>query len=71
MSNETTKAVGDSLADDSLPGGDKIGDFTGFSKRRVYHLADHTDFPAIKVGGQLFSRKSWILEWLEMKRAAR
>ena len=71
MNDHTSNTADDSLADDSLHGGDKIGDFAGFSKRRVYHLADHTDFPAVKVGGQLYSRKSWILEWLEALRAAR
>ena len=71
MNSETTKSVDGSLADDSLPGGDRISDFTGFPTRRIYHLADHTDFPAVKIGGQLYSRKSWILEWLAMKRAKR
>ena len=48
------------LKDDLLRSLHEISDFTGEPERRVRHLIDHHGFPAMKAGGKIQSRKSWI-----------
>jgi hypothetical protein len=53
------------LSDDLLPHINAIAEFvygeaTPTTVRRVRHLIDHHGFPAIKDGGKITSKKSWI-----------
>lgn len=34
------------------------------ARRRVYHLFEHHDLPAFKVGGSIFARRETILKWI-------
>jgi hypothetical protein len=56
------------FADDILRGAGEIalymfGDKT--LRRRVYHLAATSNFPAFKMGALICVRKSVVLEWIE------
>ena len=58
------------LADDLLIGAGAIGDFTGWSRRRVFHLAEKGELPVFKVGGLLHARKSTLIRWVQDMEAA-
>ncbi len=55
-----------SLGDDLLIGADAIAWELGFSRRRVYHLAEQGDLPIHRVKGLgLTARKSALREYFE------
>lgn len=71
MSDEekTKRAAGDDAAD-LLCGAAEISQFLfrkPDARRRVYHLYEHHGFPAFKVGGSIFARRSTILKWIAEK----
>jgi hypothetical protein len=60
------------LADDLMRGGDEIAEFIYKDKRqrrKVYHLAETSDFPLFRLGGMLCGRKSRILKYIEQQEA--
>lgn len=53
---------------DLLRGADQISDFmfgTPKERRQVYHLVDHHELPAFKMGKTLYARKPSLVEWIE------
>lgn len=57
-------------APDLLCGATEISEFLfrkPNARRRVYHLYEHHDLPAFKVGGSIFARRSTILKWIADK----
>lgn len=53
---------------DLLRGADQISDFmfgTPNDRRQVYHLVDHHDLPAFKMGKTLYARKPSLLAWIK------
>lgn len=48
------------LASELLAGVDAIATYCGQPVRRIRHLIRQHDFPAVKKGGLLYSRRSWI-----------
>jgi hypothetical protein len=51
-------------ADDLLDGAEDFVRFTGFNRRRVYHLIEHGWLPAGKLGGKLIGSKRAVREAL-------
>lgn len=55
------------LAEDLLEGAESIAEWMFGDKsrrRRVYHMAEKTNFPAFKIGETLCARKSTIRQWI-------
>lgn len=46
------------LSEDLIMGGRGAAKFTGLPERTIYHLVETARIPAIKMGRQLFFRKS-------------
>jgi hypothetical protein len=58
------------LADDLLRGAEDIAEFIFGDKRqrrKVYHLAETSNFPLFRLGGMLCGRKSRILKHIEQQ----
>ena len=52
------------LSDDLLDGADAIARFTGWSRRRVFHLLETGQLPGFKMGAKWAARKSKIVDHL-------
>jgi hypothetical protein len=57
---------------DLIGGGDRIAEFLFGAaderlRREVYHLAEHHDLPAFKIGNKLYARKTKLLDWIEAR----
>lgn len=46
------------LSEDLLVGADQAAEFTGLSKRIIYHLVEKDEIPFRRVGGRLYFRKT-------------
>lgn len=46
------------LSEDLLVGADQAAEFTGLSKRTIYHLVEKDEIPFRRVGGRLYFRKT-------------
>lgn len=46
------------LSEDLLVGADQAAEFTGLSKRTIYHLVEKEEIPFRRVGGRLYFRKT-------------
>jgi hypothetical protein len=53
------------LADDLLDGAAAIAEFTGWSERRVFYLAETKQLPCFKVGSKWCARRSTLREYIE------
>ena len=53
------------LSEDILIGAEAISAFTGWKRRRVFHLAEKGEIPCFKVGGIIHARKSTLIRWIE------
>jgi hypothetical protein len=57
----------DCIADDLLEGAEAIARFMFGSpdkRRRVYHLAAHSDLPLFRLGELICGRRSTLLAWI-------
>lgn len=66
MLNESQPSPGE----DMIEGAGSIAKFVFGSekeRRKIYHIFERHDFPAFKIGGKLYARKSSILKWLAEK----
>jgi hypothetical protein len=59
----TDQSVQSSLAQDLLRGVEEIAAYTGETVRRQRHLIAHHNFPHMKAGGIIVSRRSWCDEY--------
>ena len=57
--------MGNRLSDDLLSGADAAAEFTGLSRRIIYHLVETGALPVIRIGRKLYFRRS------ELERAFR
>lgn len=57
--------MGTRLAEDLLSGADAAAEFTGLSRRVIYHLIEAGTLPVIRIGRKLYFRRS------ELERAFR
>lgn len=46
------------LSEDLLVGADQAAEFTGLSKRTIYHLVEKAEIPFRRVGGRLYFHKT-------------
>lgn len=46
------------LSQDLLVGADQAAEFTGLSRRTIYHLVEKQEIPFRRVGGRLYFRKT-------------
>lgn len=46
------------LSEDLLVGADQAAEFTGLSRRTIYHLVEKEEIPFRRVGGRLYFRKT-------------
>lgn len=46
------------LSQDLLVGADEAAEFTGLSRRTIYHLVEQNQIPFSRMGGRLYFRKS-------------
>ncbi len=64
--DQNMSEIPSNLGDDLLVGADAIAWELGFSRRRVYHLADQGDLPIHRVKGLgICARKSALREYFE------
>jgi hypothetical protein len=64
----------ESIADDLLEGAEEIARFMFGSpekRRRVYHLAAHSDLPLFRLGEVICGRRSTLLAWIAEQEKAR
>lgn len=52
------------LAGDMLVGAESIAIYTGWTRRRVFHLVEKSQLPCFKIGGVIHARKSTLLHWI-------
>ena len=57
---------------DLIGGGDRIAEFLFGAaderlRREVYHLVEHHDLPAFRIGTKLYARKTKLLDWIEAR----
>lgn len=55
------------LAEDRLPSIKAIAQYTGDNERRIRHLINAHNFPHIKVGERIESRRSWVNAYYDAK----
>ena len=63
----------DCIADDLLEGAEEIARFmfgTASKRRRVYHLAAHSNLPVFRLGEIICCRKSTLREWIDEQEKA-
>ena len=48
------------LSHDLLVGADKAAEFTGLTKRTIYHLVEQNEIPYRRIGARLYFRKSLL-----------
>ncbi|WP_439373167.1 DNA-binding protein [Bradyrhizobium sp. DASA03120] len=61
------------IADDLLEGAEEIARFMFGSpgkRRRVYHLAAHSDLPLFRLGEVICGRRSTLLAWIAEREQA-
>ena len=46
------------VSEDLLVGADQAAEFTGLSRRTIYHLVDRNQIPYSRMGARLYFRKS-------------
>ncbi len=57
--------MNDNLADDILEGADKIAEFMGWNRRRVFYAADQKLIPTFKIGNHVCAKKSTLRKHFE------
>ena len=55
----------DALSEDLLDGAERIAEYTGWSRRRVFYLLERGLIPAFKVGNRWTARKSRLRQHIE------